>query len=148
MTHLAKLFEEEKIEAINNAVFKARKETLSRYAKCKLENGADIWRVMHFTKLTRAELDEMMVSWGMAENTWKGFAQMTEDELCLIEEAKMDAVNTATRESIHDERLRIAQELLELGIDPLYVMKITLLTHAELDALPVPIGDAPLMEGE
>jgi len=62
MTKVARLFEEEKIQAVNAAVNAAVGETLKneriRTAKEMLAAGEDILKVMQFTMLTRAELDE------------------------------------------------------------------------------------------
>ena len=57
MTQVARLFEEEKLEAVNTAVGETRKDERLRVAKDMLEAGEDILKVMKFTKLTRAELD-------------------------------------------------------------------------------------------
>ena len=54
MTKVARLFEEEKIEAVNEA----RKQELTRIALEMLADGDDIVKIMRHTKLTRAELDE------------------------------------------------------------------------------------------
>jgi len=63
MTKVARLFEEEKIEAVNEAVNIAvnetRKDERLRVAKDMLAVGDDILKVMQITKLTRAELDEV-----------------------------------------------------------------------------------------
>jgi len=59
MTKVARLFEEEKIEAINEAVNETRKNERLRVAKDMLAVGDDILKVMQITKLTRAELNEV-----------------------------------------------------------------------------------------
>ena len=65
MTKVARLFEEEKIEAVNEAVVEAVNETdknvRRQIAKDMLAVGEDILKVMQITKLTRVELDEMQV---------------------------------------------------------------------------------------
>jgi len=58
MTKVARLFEEEKIEAVNAAVGETLKNERVRTAREMLVAGEDILKVMQFTKLTRAELDE------------------------------------------------------------------------------------------
>jgi len=58
MTKVARLFEEEKIEAVNAAVGETLKNERIRTAKEMLEAGEDILKIMQFTKLTRAEMDE------------------------------------------------------------------------------------------
>ena len=58
MTKVARLFEEEKIEAVNAAVGETLKNERIRTAKEMLTAGEDILKVMQFTMLTRAELDE------------------------------------------------------------------------------------------
>ena len=72
MTKVARLFEEEKIEAVNTAVdaavdaavIETRKDERLRTARDMLDAGEDILKVMKFTKLTRAELEaeKMLVS--------------------------------------------------------------------------------------
>ena len=63
MTKVARLFEEEKIEAVNAAVNTAVNETRRneqiRFARSLLADGEDILKVMKHTGLTRAELDEI-----------------------------------------------------------------------------------------
>ena len=61
MTKVARLFEEEKIEAVNEAV----RDDRLRTAKDMLEAGEDILKIMKYTKFTRAELSEMHVSVGV-----------------------------------------------------------------------------------
>ena len=53
LTKVARLFEEEKIEAVNNA----RKEERLQIARNMLAAGDDIVKVMQVTSLTRAEID-------------------------------------------------------------------------------------------
>ena len=55
MTKVARLFEEEKIEAVNEA----RKEELTRVALEMLAYGEDILKIMRFTKLTRDEINQL-----------------------------------------------------------------------------------------
>ena len=57
MTKVARLFEEEKIEAVNQAVNQRDRQI----AKEMLTAGEDILKIMKYTKLTRAELDEMQM---------------------------------------------------------------------------------------
>ena len=59
MTKVARLFEEEKIEAVNEAVSHTLANERTRTAREMLAAGEDILKVMRFTKLTRAELDKM-----------------------------------------------------------------------------------------
>ena len=61
MTKVARLFEEEKIEAVNAAVGETLKNERVRTAKEMLAAGEDILKIMQFTKLTRAELDEALM---------------------------------------------------------------------------------------
>ena len=60
MTKVARLFEEEKIEAVNEA----RREERMQIAKDMLAIGDDILKVMKITKLTRTEVEELQVSVG------------------------------------------------------------------------------------
>ena len=60
MNALARLFEEEKIEAVNVAVSQNRKEI----ARKMLSSGDDIPKVMLVTGLTRAEIDEVLTPVG------------------------------------------------------------------------------------
>ena len=60
MTKVARLFEEEKIEAVNGADRNAR----VRVAKEMLSDGEDILKVMKYTMLTRVEIDEILESIG------------------------------------------------------------------------------------
>ena len=55
MTKVSQLYEEEKIEAVNEAVQKIKFEI----AKKMLDNGANIILVMKSTGLTRAEIDQL-----------------------------------------------------------------------------------------
>ena len=69
LTKVARLFEEEKIEAVNTAVNAAVKTTFNeavkgermRTAREMLEAGEDILKVMQITRLTRAELEEAQI---------------------------------------------------------------------------------------
>ena len=58
MTKVARLFEEEKIEAVNNALNAQLKE----FAKSLLLEGEDVLKVMKLTRLTRKEIDEIQAS--------------------------------------------------------------------------------------
>ena len=60
LTKVARLFEEEKIEAINTAVIERNRE----FAKSLLLDGEDILKVMKHTKLTRREVDEILATIG------------------------------------------------------------------------------------
>jgi hypothetical protein len=60
MTKVARLFEEEKIEAINET----RKNERVQIAKSLLADGVDIITVMKHTELTRAELDDIRITVG------------------------------------------------------------------------------------
>jgi hypothetical protein len=60
MTQISRLYEEEKIEAVNDAVYKNRIET----AKILLQLGADYLMVMKSTGLTRADIDKLLESIG------------------------------------------------------------------------------------
>ena len=62
MTKVARLFEEEKIEAVNEAVNKARREEKFALAKSLLVDGEDYIKVMKYTGLTRAEVDQIRES--------------------------------------------------------------------------------------
>ena len=55
MTKIGQLYEEEKIEAVNEAVQKSKSEI----AKNFLDNGADIALIMKSTGLTRAEINRL-----------------------------------------------------------------------------------------
>ena len=65
LTKVARLFEEEKIEAVNVAVNETDKNVRKQIAKDMFANGEDILKIMHFTKLTRAEIDEIQASAGV-----------------------------------------------------------------------------------
>jgi transcription termination factor NusB len=65
LTKVARLFEEEKIEAVNAAVNDARREERLQIARGMFADGDDILKVMRITKLTRAELDGMGVLSGV-----------------------------------------------------------------------------------
>lgn len=58
MTKVARLFEEEKVEAVNEA----RNETLKEIAKSLLLEGEDVLKVMKHTRLSRQEVDEILAS--------------------------------------------------------------------------------------
>jgi len=60
LTKVARLFEEEKIEAVNDAL----DEQVRAFAKSLLLDGEDVLKVMKHTKLTRKEVDELRVSVG------------------------------------------------------------------------------------
>ena len=60
LTKVARLFEEEKIEAVNTAVIERNRE----FAKSLLLDGEDILKVMKHTKLTRREVDEILATIG------------------------------------------------------------------------------------
>ena len=60
MTRLARLYEEEKIEAVNQAVNQNRREI----AQKMLLAGDDIVKVILVTGLTRAEIDEILMPIG------------------------------------------------------------------------------------
>jgi len=62
MTKVARLFEEEKIEAVNEAVSGADRNARIRFAKSLLSDGEDILKVMKHTGLNRAELDDIQTS--------------------------------------------------------------------------------------
>ena len=71
MTKVARLFEEEKIEAVNKAVDKAVNESRLAFHAQILENartmlldGEDYLKVMKYTGLTREEVDQVMASIG------------------------------------------------------------------------------------
>ena len=64
MTRIARLFEEEKIEAVNVAVNQNDKNVRTEIARKMLLAGDDIVKVMEVTGLTRAEIDEIMMPVG------------------------------------------------------------------------------------
>ena len=68
MNALARLFEEEKIEAVNQAVSQAvsqnDRNVRMEIARNLLTNGHDIDQVMQATRLTRAEMDEILMPAG------------------------------------------------------------------------------------
>jgi len=55
MTKVARLFEEEKVEAVNEA----RKQELTRVALEMLADGDDVLRIMRLTKFTRDEINQL-----------------------------------------------------------------------------------------
>ena len=59
MTKVARLFEEEKIEAVTLAVNERDKDVRKQIARNMLSMGEDVLKVMQFTNLTRAEVDEL-----------------------------------------------------------------------------------------
>jgi len=61
LTKVARLFEEEKIEAVNERDKDVRKQI----AKDMLSDGDDILKVMKITRLTRTEVDAMQVLAGL-----------------------------------------------------------------------------------
>jgi len=64
LTKVARLFEEEKIEAVNVAVNEREKDVRKQIARNMLSMGDDILRVMQATNLTRIEVDaeQMLVN--------------------------------------------------------------------------------------
>jgi len=64
MTKVARLFEEEKIEAVNEAISKTRKDELTRVALEMLADGDDILKIMRLTKFTRDEINHLSASIG------------------------------------------------------------------------------------
>ena len=61
MTKVARLFEEEKIEAVNEAVSETLKSERIRIAKEMMESGDDILKIMRVTKLTRSEVKKLQM---------------------------------------------------------------------------------------
>ena len=64
MTAIARMFEEEKIEAVNVAVNVAVNQNRRDIARNLLSSGLDIAKVMQATGLTRAEIDEILIPIG------------------------------------------------------------------------------------
>ena len=62
MTRVARLFEEEKVEAVNVAINETDKNVRKQIAKNMLIRGNDILDIMQITGLTRLELDEVKAS--------------------------------------------------------------------------------------
>ena len=64
MTKVARLFEEEKIEAVNKAinetVLATSKKERTQFASAMLAEGEDILKIMKFTKLTRSEIEALL----------------------------------------------------------------------------------------
>ena len=60
MTKLARLYEEEKVEAVNQAVYQAVNQKSKEIARNFLASGLDIAQVMQATGLTRADIDEIL----------------------------------------------------------------------------------------
>jgi hypothetical protein len=54
MTYISRLYEEEKIEAVNKALYDEKRST----ALEMLRDGDDILKVMRITKLTRAQIEQ------------------------------------------------------------------------------------------
>ena len=54
---VARLYEEEKVEAVNLAVSQAEKELKMQIARNLIESGVDILAVMKSTGLTREEIE-------------------------------------------------------------------------------------------
>ena len=70
MTQIARLFEEEKMDAVNNAVNKAvkevteakdkeRKDDKIKLVKEMLTDGEDMIKIMRYSKLTRKEIQKI-----------------------------------------------------------------------------------------
>ena len=57
MTKVARLFEEEKIEAVNRAVNETLKSERLRVASDMIAIGEDLLKIMQITKLTRSEVE-------------------------------------------------------------------------------------------
>jgi len=55
MTKAARLFEEEKIEAVNEA----RKDERTKFTLEMLAAGEDVLKIMRFTKFTRDEIERL-----------------------------------------------------------------------------------------
>jgi len=64
LTQVARLFEEEKVEAVNEAVNEKEKAMRRQLAAEMLSNDEDIVKIMMYTKFSRAEIDEMRMSVG------------------------------------------------------------------------------------
>ena len=62
MTKVARLFEEEKIEAVNEAVSKTRRESIEQVASNMLLQGIDHLKVMECTGLTRDDIDRVQAT--------------------------------------------------------------------------------------
>ena len=62
MTRVARLFEEEKVEAVNVAINETEKSVRKQIAKNMLLRGNDILYIMQITGLTRLEVDEVQAS--------------------------------------------------------------------------------------
>ena len=61
MTKVARLFEEEKIEAVNAAINETDKNVRKQIARDMLSTGDDFLKIMKITKLTRMEVEELQV---------------------------------------------------------------------------------------
>ena len=64
MNAFVRLFEEEKIEAVTQAVTQNDKNVRMEIARKMLSSGDEIFRVMLVTGLTRAEIDEILMPVG------------------------------------------------------------------------------------
>ena len=62
MTHLARLYEEEKIEAVNISHRAGLQQGQAQIARNMLISGMDVLQIMQLTGLTRIELDEVKQS--------------------------------------------------------------------------------------
>ena len=62
MTRVARLFEEEKVEAVNVAINETDKNVRKQIAKNMLIRGNDFIDIMQITGLTRLEIDEVQSS--------------------------------------------------------------------------------------
>ena len=60
MTKVAKLYEEEKIEAVNQT----RREEREQFALAMLMDGDDLGKIKKYTKLTRDEIEALRLSIG------------------------------------------------------------------------------------
>jgi len=60
MTKVARIFEEEKLDAVNERDRDVRRQI----AKEMLSDGKDIMEIMKYTRFTRTELDEIQASVG------------------------------------------------------------------------------------
>ena len=67
MTKVARLFEEEKMDAVNKAVVETRNETLITIAKSLLSDGDDYVKVMKHTGLTLDEVVQIHKSLGLGK---------------------------------------------------------------------------------
>ena len=58
MTQVARLYEEEKIEAVNKTIIEER----TTFAKMLLEDGEDILKIMKYTRLNRKDIEQLRES--------------------------------------------------------------------------------------